>query len=37
VLGRWLLDYAFDVEILSPDELGLIMKQYISEMAKQYP
>lgn len=36
VLGRWLLDYVFDAEILCPDELKLIMKQYILEMAKRY-
>jgi predicted DNA-binding transcriptional regulator YafY len=36
VLGRWLLDYANDAEIVCPDELRLIMKQYISEMAQRY-
>lgn len=36
VLGKWLLDYATDVEIISPVELKQIMQQYAAAIAKQY-
>lgn len=32
VLGKWLLQYAGDVEIISPVELKQIIKQYISQI-----
>ena len=36
VLGKWLLNYGQDVEILSPIELKTIMRQYATEIAQQY-
>ena len=36
VLGRWLLHYGREVEILSPVELQEIMRQYAAEIAGQY-
>jgi len=36
VLGKWLLYYGHDVKILYPAEMQRIMREYASEIAKQY-
>lgn len=36
VLGKWLINYGQDVEIISPDELKTVMKQYAGEIRDQY-
>lgn len=36
VLGRWLIQYGRDVEIISPNELKTVMKQYAGEIRDQY-
>ena len=36
ILGKWLLHYGRDVEILSPIELQRVMRQYAAEIARQY-
>lgn len=36
VLGKWLLDYADDVEIIYPAELKTIMQQYAEVIAKRF-
>lgn len=36
VLGKWLLYYGHDVKILYPAEMKIIMREYASEIARQY-
>ncbi len=36
ILGRWLLHYGREVEILSPVELQKIMRKYAAEISQQY-
>lgn len=36
VFGKWLIEYGKDVEIISPDELKIVMRQFAGEIAKQY-
>jgi predicted DNA-binding transcriptional regulator YafY len=36
VLGKWLLEYTDDVEIIGPEELKLIMRKYAAAIAAAY-
>lgn len=36
VLGRWLLNYGRNVEIINPVELKIIMRQYATDIIGQY-
>ncbi|NLC68871.1 MAG: YafY family transcriptional regulator [Clostridiaceae bacterium] len=36
VLGKWLLYYGNDVEILHPDEMKTVMREHAAEIARQY-
>ncbi|MGE5613445.1 MAG: helix-turn-helix transcriptional regulator [Bacillota bacterium] len=36
ILGKWLIYYGNDVEILSPEDMKTVMREYAMEIARQY-